>query len=372
MIEKGQSTIELILGNYSLTKYLWLVIAALTLWACNTSDNTPTTNKKKARPAHLVSTYTSQIRPLSTNSTRTGTLQALRQVRIFNQEEGKINSLPYFPGDTFRKGNVLVAIDASLLRAELSKAAATRKQAELDLRRTTSLVTKRLAAEDERARIETSLTVAQAEEQLLKTRLEYTTIHAPFSGLVSERLIEVGDIAPRYTHILTIIDRSSLIIRVNVSELLLPLFKISDPASITIDALGKQVFQGHISRIYPTIDSVTRLGTIEISFKKLPPQARAGFLSRVTLTPPKKSYMLIPFSALRRDQQGEFVYTIDKDSKALKKYVITGIRYQNFIAINEGLVENEAVIIKGFLGLKPGKKVTTTLLKKPDKSTTKK
>ena len=367
MAAKCPDTTKLILGNKTLRQYLWVVIATLTLCACNTSDPAP--KKKKDRPAHLVSTYTSQIRPLSTNSTRTGTLQALRQVRIFNQEEGKINSLPHYPGDTFKKGNVLVAIDASLLQAELSKAAATRKQAELDLRRTTSLVAKRLAAEDERARIETALTVAQAEEQLLKTRLEYTTIHAPFSGLVSERLIEVGDIAPRYTHILTIIDRSSLIIRVNVSELLLPLFKIKDPASITIDALGKQVFKGHISRIYPTIDSVTRLGTLEISFKKIPPQARAGFLSRVTLTTPEQNYMLIPFSALRRDQQGEFVYTIDKDNKAIKEYVITGIRYQNFIAINEGLAENKPVIIKGFLGLKVGKKVTTTLLKKPDKST---
>lgn len=353
-------------GHLSL--WLHLGIVAILLSACHSSPESVDTNKSKKRSAHLVTTYLSQVRPLATPSTRTGTLQALRQVRIFNQEEGKINSLPYYPGDKFKKNSLLVSLDASLLRAELDKAIATRKQAEMDLQRTTSLVRKRLAAENERARIETALTVAQAEEQLLKTRLEYTSIHAPFSGIVSERLIEVGDIAPRYSHLLTIIDQTSLIIRVNVSELLLPFFKIKDPAKITIDALGKQSYIGHISRIYPTIDSVTRLGTLEISFKKIPEKARAGFLSRVTLTPPTQSYMLIPFSALRRDQDGEYVYTIDKESKASKKYVTTGIRYQNFIAINTGLKENEAVITKGFLRLKEGKKVTTTLLSTTDQA----
>jgi len=350
---------------YPATLSLFMVMAVLVLGACNESGKT-IEQKKRSKSAHLVTTYTSQIRPLDTPSTRTGTLQALRKVRIFNQEEGKIISLPYFPGDNFKKDKVLVSIDGSLLRAQLDKARATRKQAEQDLRRTTSLVKKRLAAEDERARIETALTVAQSEEQLLKTRLEYTTIHAPFSGIVSERLIEVGDIAPRHSHLLTIIDHTSLIIRVNVSELLLPLFKIGDPASITIDALGREPFDGTITRIYPTIDSVTRLGTLEVSFKKIPAQARAGFLSRVTLTPPKQSYLLIPFSALRRDQQGEYVFVINNKQQAIKKYITTGIRYQNFTAINTGLAENEAIIIKGFLGLKEGKKVTTTLGKKPE------
>ena len=350
---------------YPIIISLSMVMAALVLSACNETDKANDT-KKRPKSAHLVTTYTSQIRPLETPSTRTGTLQALRKVRIFNQEEGKIITLPYYPGDTFKKGKVLVSIDGSLLRAQLDKARATRKQAEQDLRRTTSLVKKRLAAEDERARIGTALTVAQAEEQLLKTRLDYTTIHAPFSGTVSERLIEVGDIAPRHSHLLTIIDHSSLIIRVNVSELLLPLFRIGHPARITIDALGKKSFEGSITRIYPTIDSVTRLGTLEVSFEKIPEQAKAGFLSRVTLTPPKQSYLLIPFSALRRDQQGEYVFVINNKQQAIKKYVTTGIRYQNFTAINDGLSENETIITKGFLGLKEGKKVTTRLGKKPE------
>jgi membrane fusion protein (multidrug efflux system) len=350
-------------GRYRHQSLLWLpvILAVLLTAACSDTANTTSDVKKKPRPAHLVAINNSKTMTLSTPSTRSGTLLALRQVRVFNQEEGKITSLAYYPGDTFKKGDVLVSMDGSLLRAQLDKAIATRKQAEQDLRRTNSLVKKRLAAEDERARFETTLTVAQAEEQLLRTRLAYTTIRAPFAGTIAERLLEPGDIAPRHTHLLTVIDPRSMITRVHMSELLLSLLKTGDPASITIDALGKQAFNGTISRIYPTVDPQTRLGTIEVSFDKVPPLALAGSLCRVTVTPPARPYLMIPFTALRRDEQGEYVFTINGQQQATKKYVTTGIRHQNLIAINSGLEEGAAVIIKGFLGLKEGKKVSTSV-----------
>jgi len=350
-------------SRYRLRTLCWLpvLLAVLLTAACSDTATTTSEVKKKPRPAHLVAINKSKTMTLSTPSTRSGTLLALRQVRIFNQEEGKITSLPYHPGDTFKKGDVLVSMDGSLLRAQLDKAIATRKQAEQDLRRTNSLVKKRLAAEDELARIETTLRVAKAEEQLLRTRMTYTTIKAPFVGTITERLLEPGDIAPRYTHLLTVIDPRSMITRVNVSELLLALLEVGDPASITTDALDKQVFKGTISRIYPSVNPKTRLGTIEVTFDKLPKQAIAGSLCRVTVTPPAHPYLMIPFTALRRDEQGEYVFIINDKQQATKKYVTTGIRHENLIAISSGLEEETAVITKGFLGLKEGKKVTTKL-----------
>ncbi len=338
-----------------------VLLAALFMTACTDTSDSNAKTKKRKPSAHLVAIDKSKSMNLSTPSTRAGTLLALRQVRVFNQEEGKITALPFHPGDKFTKGKLLVSLDGSLLRAQQDKALATRKQAEQDLRRTTSLVKKRLAAEDERARFETELRVAKAEEQLLRTRLAYTTIKAPFDGTVTERLLEPGDIAPRHTHILTIIDPESMITRVHVSELLLARLKTGDPADITIDALGKQVFRGKISRIYPAINPKTRLGTIEVTFDKIPAQAQAGSLCRVRLMPPAQSYLMIPFTALRRDEQGEFVFTINDKQQASKQYVSTGLRHQNLIAVNSGLEADTVIITKGFLGLKEGKKVRSNL-----------
>jgi len=338
------------------TLFTLLMLSLLTLTAC--SDDKKSGKAKKKR-AHLVTTSMASIQSLTSSTTRTGTVELLKQVKIFNQEEGRITQLKYYPDDNFNKGDVLIRIDGSLLEAQLDKAIATRKQAELDLKRSSSLVKKRLAAAEEKARIATALRVANAEEQLLRTRLAYTKITAPFAGTVSERLIEPGDIAPRHTHLLTIIDKASLLTRVNVSELILPLLKQGSPATISIDALGKQIYKGRVQRIYPTINPNTRLGTVEVSFDNIPENARAGSLCRVTLTTPEHDYLVIPFTALRRDDDGEYVFVIDKNNKASKIYVQTGLRHQNLITVIAGLSDKQSVVTRGFLGLKQGQQVTT-------------
>jgi len=344
------------------SQLIFILVLFLTMAGCSDSGDAPK-KKKHGKRAHLVATSPSEIKTLSTATTRTGTLEIVRRVKIFNQEEGKITSIRLYPGDVFRQGDVLVNIDGSLLKAQLDKAVATRKQAEQDLKRIHTLVKKRLAADDEKARIATAVRVAVAEEALLRTRLRYTTIKAPFDGTVSERLIEPGDIAPRHSHLMSIIDRQSIVTRVPVSELLIPLLAIGDPALISIDALGKTRYKGKIKRIYPTINPSTRLGTVEVAFDKIPKAVRAGSLSRVTLTPSSSRYLVIPFTALRRDNKGEYVYT-NNNNKAVKKYVRTSIRHGNLISITDGLDENTPVITKGFLGLSEGKTITTG---KPEK-----
>jgi len=336
---------------------LLLASIALLIPACSSDEqNSPAKKKQVRRSAHLVATVVATYQEITTRITRTGSLDVRLQVNIFNQEEGRIKQVNLYPGDRFKKNDPLVLLDGSLLKAQLDKAIATRKQAELDLNRTVTLVRKGLAANDAKMRATTTLKVASAEEVLLQTRLNFTIIRAPFAGAVSERLVEVGDIAPRYTHLLTIIDPTSLITRVSVSELLLPLLKKGDQASILIDALDDHPVKGTIKRIYPTINASTRQGEIEISLNKIPPGARAGQLCRVTLNTARKRYLMIPFTALRRDQQGEYVYII-RNKKAAKKYVQTGLRHQNMISISQGLKENTAVVTKGFLGLIPGKKI---------------
>jgi len=334
------------------------VTIMLLLNACSDNDQKDPAKKSSARRAgQLVATAPATYQDIATTITRTGSLNVRLKVKIFNQEEGKIRQINYYPGDRFKKNNTLIQLDDSLLTAELDKAIATRKQAELDLQRTSTLVKKGLAANDAKMRDVTALKVASAEEALLRTRLNYTVIRAPFDGIVSERLVEVGDIAPRYTHLLTIINPDTLITRVNVSELMIPLLKKGDQASIVIDALDSKPVRGTIQRIFPTINTSSRQGIIEIRLNRIPDGARAGQLCRVTLTSARKRYLMIPFSALRRDQKGEFVFIIKK-KKAAKQYVRTGLRHGNKIAINQGLTAKTGVITKGFLGLIPGKKVT--------------
>ncbi len=311
----------------------------------------------KGKPVHLVETVPVVSDNLSVVRTRAGTLRARREVRVYTQEEGRIVDLPVYEGDRVSAGDLLVRLDDTLIRAQFARASATRKQAAQDARRLKELRGSKLVSEDEYARARTALEVAEADERVLKTRLGYTTITSPIGGVVSTRLSEPGNIAERHQHLLTISDPSSLVTELPVSELVLPDLAIGDVARVRIDALGDHVFEGRIIRIYPSLDPVTRRGTVEVEIEPVPAGAAPGQLCRVELNTRAALRRVIPFAALRRDADSEYVYVLDDDNRAQRMAVVSGLRLAERIEIREGLEAGQQVITKGFLGLAPGKQV---------------
>jgi len=312
---------------------------------------------KKTKSVHLVETIIATKDMLSHVSEHSGTLKASRTIRIFNQEEGRIRKLPFYEADKVVKNDILVELDDKLLHAQLNKSVATRRQAKQDLQRLISMEKRQLVSKEERMRAETVLEVALSEEQVLKTRLSYTRIKAPFDGIISERLIETGDIAPRFTHLLSIYDPDSLITEISVSELLLPYISPGDKVEVRIDALADRVFNGKIRRIHPMLDERTRRGKIEVVITPVPEGAMIGQYSRVYLNTQAKTRLVIPFRSLQRDRKGEFVYRVNEENVVKRVAVRSGLRLADKIEILEGLDEGSKVVVRGFLGLGDGKTV---------------
>ncbi len=303
---------------------------------------------------HLVKTTIASPQPLSTRAVYTGNIRARRIARIFTQESGHITHLPYYEGDTIKANTLLVQLDDTLLKAELNKAIATYKYAAINVQRYQKLAKKKIISADELARAQTELEIALAEKQILQTRLSYTKITAPFSGIITARLAEPGDVINTNTQILTIIAPNSLIIEVNISARLLSQLQIGNTASVRIDALGTKTFKGKISRIHPTINPQTRLGKIEITLQPLPKGAQVGQFCRVTISNPISPRITLPYTALRRSDEGEYVFIVDADNKAQRQTVRSGQRFADRIEIIEGVEKGQIIVIKGFLGLQGG------------------
>ncbi len=318
-------------------------------------------------PPHLVEIVIAANTPIGFETVRAGTLKARRSVKIFNQEEGRIERIVVREGDLVKEGQVIVTLDHKLKSAELAKAVATRGQAEGDLERIRELIKRNVAAQERMDKAETILAIARAEESLIRTRLEYARIRAPFGGVVTERMAEPGDIAPRNSHLLTIIDPQSLMTVVSVSELVIPRLRTGDPAGVKIDALGGTSWAARIGRIHPTIDPRTRQGTIEVELAPVPKGAVAGQLCRVLLRAPEVRKLVIPFAALRRDRQGEYAFVIVDDIATIKR-TRSGLRLGNRVEILEGLSPGDAVVVRGFLDLRAGKKVSIVGLDKKNES----
>jgi RND family efflux transporter MFP subunit len=335
-------------------RWLPLLVLLIGLVACGPSA--PPEEPRGERP-HLVETVPVVSANLSLVRTRTGSLRARHEVMIHTQEEGRIIEYPFYEGDRVAAGEVLVRLDDALIQAQLDRATATRKQAEQDLRRLRELRARNLVSEDEFTRAQTQLEVAKADEQLLRTRLGYTNIKSPIDGVITARLSEPGNVVERLRHVLTVADLSSLHTTVEVSELVLPQLRVGDPASVRIDALGGALHTGRIVRLFPTLDPVTRRGTVEVELEPVPAGAAPGQLCRVEFTTQASDRFVIPFSALRRDDVSEYVLVVDAEQRAQRVEVISGLRLAEMVEILSGLEEGQQVITKGFLGLSAGKTV---------------
>lgn len=322
-------------------------------------------------PTHLVELAPVSQELLQFTADREGTLRALREVKIYNQEEGSVLEVRVREGDAVARDQVLARLDDRLLRAELDKAVATLRQAEVDLERLERLYSRQLVAEEAITRARTNLEVARASERVLRTRVSYMTIRAPLAGRVAARRVEPGDVAPKHTHLLTVVDPSVLVTDVQVSELVLPHLKQGDRAGVRIDALGQKVYPGEVLRIYPTIDPATRRGQIEVALKPVPPGARPGQFCRVTLYAAGREHLVIPYAALRRDARGEHVFVYEPDAngapggKVKRVEVRSGLRLAERIEVREGLTPGQQVVAKGFIGLADGQAVQP-VAPKPD------
>lgn len=342
-------------------KITFTTLLLLFVAGCGSPDSDK--GKQDDQP-HLVETALASIREVGIQQTLPGTLEAYRKVQIFNQEEGLLTQLDYFEGDKLSKGTLIATLDDALIKDELHKADATLKQALLDQKRLANLTPRTLASEDQIAKANTAVEIARAEVSQYQTRLARTRIYAPFDGIVSERLVEPGDVLPLHQHILSVIDTSSLIARIYLSELLLPLVNAGDAVVIRIDALGNQQFGGRIIRTHPTIDADTRRGIIEIELKPVPDGALPGQLCRVTLNTEKVSRLMIPFDAVRYDNTGTFAFVIE-DNKAVRKSIKTGLQSQADIEVLDGIREGDVVVTKGFFGLKNNARVGVSQTAKP-------
>lgn len=348
---RGRNAFSMLLAGFMLFAY-----------GCDRQEPQPPASKRE-RSAHLVSVMQASVKPVATRHTRTGTVTVRHLARIYAQEEGKIADFPWLEGDRVTRGTLLVSLDDTLIRAELKKAQADARQAELDLKRIRNLIKKKAASDDELSRSLTAVSVNRAEVEILKTRLTYTKIIAPFDGLISERYVEPQDFVSKQTHLLTMINPDSLYIKANISELLLPQLDRDTPVEIQVDALGQEIFKGQIERVHPAIDPVTRQAVIEVGFTSLPENILSGQFARLTLKTRDIQRFLLPFNAIQHDRNGEFVYLLEQ-GKAVKTRIRSGIKIDDQIEILEGIKPGQQIITRGFLGLSDGKKV------KPESSTT--
>lgn len=338
--------------------FIAILISGLLLSGC---DQSPKQSAKDKSNPHQVNSELLTIESSTVKRRFNGLIIAPNTIKISNQIDGNIISMPYRVGSVVNKGDVLVQLDSRLTKAEHLKALASLEKATQDLQRIKQLIPRQLASAEELSAATTEQKLAQANLTLKTIQLDRSTIKAPFSGVISERLFEPGDTVAVNTKLLTLVDKSSLIIKSAIPESFISYIFINKTVEIQIPSLALSL-DGKISSIYPTVDSRTQQIPLEVSFTADNSQLSPGQFAQLIITHKTAEKILIPVNSVQYDTQGTWVYTIDSQQQAQQTWITTAQNLNNKIEVISGLKAGDHIITNGFIGLRPGKKVISETL----------
>jgi membrane fusion protein (multidrug efflux system) len=134
--------------------------------------------------------------------------------------------------------------------------------------------------------------------------------------------------------------------------------KTGNSAFVSFDAIPDAAVEGHITKIHPTIDPVSRTAKITLSIDNPNLKIRAGMTARTKIVQKsKESVVYAPRTALVSEEDHFIVYKVSNNTvKKLK--VDIGIVGDDGCEIKNGLAEGDSLVIKGSTGLKDGMAVT--------------
>lgn len=295
---------------------------------------------------------------VSRSVTLAGTVEPLRVVGVNAQLAGALGQVRVLEGARVRDGDVLATITVPELEAQLRSAEAALEFATTTAKRSEELFAQRVITATEAERDRAALAAARSTVEALKARVAFSTVRAPMAGVVTERLVETGDIVSPNQRLFTVADVSTLLTRVQVSELDVGALSAGQSVRLAVDALPGEEFSGRIRRIFPSADSVSRMIPVEVAVSgAATARLRPGYTARSTFAlASRDDAILIPARAVQGSAGNQSVFLI-KDGLPVRRVVRVGSDVEGKAEILEGVVAGDTVIVAGANEVREGRAI---------------
>ena len=198
----------------------------------------------------------------------------------------------------------------------------------------------------------------QAAYNLAKLEVDYTTVRAPIAGIVSMRMIKVGNTLQMNSPTFMISDFDPLLAIMHAPERELGKLSVGQDALLIVDALAGGQFEGKIKRISPIVDATTGTFKVTIEVKDKSRQLKPGMFGRVQIVyDTHKETLLVPKEAVIVEDDEVALYIVQGDSQAFRKTVTRGYEDERFAEIIDGLEDGAQIITAGQGSLRDSAKV---------------
>jgi multidrug efflux system membrane fusion protein len=353
-----------------------LLASLLALTACSEGAK-----KKPEAPPVPVTTAKATTRDIPVTLKVVGRAEAYESVVLKSRVDGQVAAVLFTEGQHVKQGDVLIRLDPNDFAARLQQAEATVARDEAlvaksrsDTARYAALKEKHFVSEEKVNDIRTNeaaatanLRASKAAVEVARLQLSYTSIRAPFPGVVGARLVFPGSSVKINDTTLAVVNRiRPLLVTFAVPEKHLPRLRAAMAATanqrmkvdVSLPGHGAQHYDGEVHFLDNAVDAAT--GTIQMKAalanddEKLTP---GQFLNVTLLLDTLSGAVTIPNEAVQQGAEGNFVYVVKDDQSSEVRAITTAAADGGFTAIAKGLKAGETVVTDGQLRLAPGVKV---------------
>lgn len=340
------------------TKLLFGILALMSVAACQSKKQT-----KEADEKFIVTT------PLLVDTSFTkeyvAEIQSVQNVEIRAKVKGFIETINVDEGQRVKAGQLLFTIRPREYEAELLKAKAEVKSAEVEAQNAKVLADKNIVSKSELTMALAKLEGAKAEEALAEMYVTYTKIRAPYDGIVDRLKFKAGSLIDEGTLLTTLSNNKDVYAYFNVSELEYLDYASKDNNKKNIATLllaNGQVhkYKGSIETVESEFDKNT--GTISFRAKFPNPTflLKHGETGRVQLKLNLNNALIIPQKSTYELQDKIYVYVVDQNNVVKSRLITIKQKLPNIYVVDTGLTPGDKIIYEGVQSVKEDEKIKIT------------
>ncbi|MFC3094885.1 efflux RND transporter periplasmic adaptor subunit [Alteromonas sediminis] len=299
-----------------------------------------------------------------------GVVAANREAELSFRIAGKVVELSVKEGDSVTKGQLLASLDDADINIQLKSAQAAFNKAQADFTRGQALVGNGTISQAEYNQLESALAAAEATLESTKQNILYTTLKAPFDGIIAKRNIDNFEEVQAKQSIFVLQDVSSIDIKVDIPESIMILTSEDTRPDVVamFDAIPDKMFPLTMKEIATQADKETNTYEVTMSMPKvegyniLPGMSvTARATQQVGQGNTASSSIFVPAHAVLEDTDGRYVFiaraTTPGKANVERRSVVTGSLNSLGLEIVSGLETGERLIVAGMSKMYDGLEV---------------
>lgn len=280
-------------------------------------------------------------------------LEAERHVDVVSRTQGLVKTILVEEGDRVAEGQPLAQLDTEALELTLKEREVNMNSLESNYKRSQELVSQELLSSQEFEQTKFQYEAAQTQYESAKLQLEYATIRSPFSGIITERLVEVGNLVNANDVVFRTADLDPLLARIYVPEK--DIAQVRPGQSVRINVEGSdQTHTGRVARISPIVDPQSGTVKVTVEIRDRRGTLRPGMFTTVNLVVAiQEDVLQVEKKALVAEAEGSYAFLF-QDGTAEKRLLEIGIAEGDFVEVVSGLSDGDSIITVGQEGLRNG------------------